>query len=59
MVHPTPTNTIGSFLAVVPVEVKYEGKTAHSGIAPWEGINALDAAVLAVSASVLCRAALD
>jgi len=49
MVHPTPTNTIGSFLAVVPVEVKYEGKTAHSGIAPWEGVNALDAAVLAVS----------
>lgn len=49
MVHPAPSSNIGSTLAVVPVVVKYEGHPAHSAAAPWEGINALDAAVLAYS----------
>jgi len=47
MLHPAPTSMIGSWLAVQPVNVKYKGQTAHAGAAPWEGINALDAAVLA------------
>lgn len=47
------------------LEVKFEGKSSHSGAAPWDGVNALDAAVTAyVNISVLrqqikptCRAA--
>ncbi|PWN45601.1 amidohydrolase [Ceraceosorus guamensis] len=55
MVHPTPANTVGSFLAVVPVRVDFSGKTAHAGMAPWEGVNALDAAVLAYNNISLLR----
>ncbi|KAJ9477917.1 Amidohydrolase [Pseudozyma hubeiensis] len=47
MVHPAPASGTGPMLAVQPVVVTYKGRTAHSGAAPWEGINALDAAVLA------------
>ncbi|CBQ72232.1 related to amidohydrolase [Sporisorium reilianum SRZ2] len=47
MVHPAPASGTGPMLAVQPVVVTYTGRTAHSGAAPWEGINALDAAVLA------------
>lgn len=47
MVHPAHMNGTGPMLAVQPVVVTYKGRTAHSGAAPWEGINALDAAVLA------------
>ena len=47
MVHPAYMSGTGSMLAVQPVVVTYKGRTAHSGAAPWEGINALDAAVLA------------
>ncbi|CDS82447.1 related to amidohydrolase [Sporisorium scitamineum] len=47
MVHPAPGSGTGPMLAVQPVVVTYTGQTAHSGAAPWEGINALDAAVLA------------
>lgn len=31
------------------VEVKYHGRAAHASAYPWEGLNALDAAVLAYS----------
>ncbi|SPO23535.1 related to amidohydrolase [Ustilago trichophora] len=47
MVHPAYMSGTGPMLAVQPVVVTYKGRTAHSGAAPWEGINALDAAVLA------------
>ncbi|KIS70845.1 uncharacterized protein UMAG_01992 [Mycosarcoma maydis] len=47
MVHPAPVSGTGPMLAVQPVVVTYKGRTAHSGAAPWEGVNALDAAVLA------------
>lgn len=47
MVHPAAKSGTGPMLAVQPVFVTYTGQTAHSGAAPWEGINALDAAVLA------------
>ncbi|SNX82839.1 related to amidohydrolase [Melanopsichium pennsylvanicum] len=47
MVHPASVSGTGPMLAVQPVIVTYKGRTAHSGASPWEGINALDAAVLA------------
>ncbi len=47
MIHPAAKSGTGPMLAVQPVVVTYRGRTAHSGAAPWEGINALDAAVLA------------
>jgi metal-dependent amidase/aminoacylase/carboxypeptidase family protein len=37
-------------LAIQTVNVEFFGKTAHAAGAPWDGINALDAANLAYSA---------
>lgn len=34
-------------LSIHSVVVRYHGKAAHAAAYPWEGINALDAAVLA------------
>lgn len=34
-------------LASLKFSVEYTGKTARAAMAPWEGVNALDAAVLA------------
>ncbi|XP_029900535.1 peptidase M20 domain-containing protein 2-like [Myripristis murdjan] len=34
-------------IAIVDVTVKYRGKASHASAYPWEGVNALDAAVLA------------
>ncbi|XP_071134822.1 peptidase M20 domain-containing protein 2-like [Mytilus edulis] len=47
MVHPFP-KTISNveMLAVDGVTIKYIGKAAHAAAYPWEGVNALDAAVL-------------
>nr|XP_019940775.1 PREDICTED: peptidase M20 domain-containing protein 2 [Paralichthys olivaceus] len=48
MAHPTQQDV--SFLPGVALEVvsvKYHGKPSHAGAYPWEGVNALDAAVLA------------
>lgn len=36
-------------LAYQHVNVKYQGKPAHASLCPWEGVNALDAAVAAYS----------
>ncbi|CAO1613573.1 unnamed protein product [Sympodiomycopsis kandeliae] len=47
MIHPAPSSTVGAMIAVVPIVVTYKGKGAHAGMAPWEGVNAQDAAVLA------------
>lgn len=46
MVHPAPAN-IAAFpsTALATLRVEYRGKESHSAAAPWEGINALDAAV--------------
>lgn len=33
------------FAKCFQIHVEYRGKEAHSGAAPWEGVNALDAAV--------------
>uniref|UniRef100_A0A6I8NQ92 Xaa-Arg dipeptidase n=1 Tax=Ornithorhynchus anatinus TaxID=9258 RepID=A0A6I8NQ92_ORNAN len=48
MAHPSQENA--AYLPDVAehdVTVKYHGKTSHAAAYPWEGVNALDAAVLA------------
>ncbi len=48
MVHPSPkTSIFNSFLAMSEIEVNYTGKASHAAAFPHEGINALDAAILA------------
>ncbi|KAF7800224.1 hypothetical protein EIP86_011471 [Pleurotus ostreatoroseus] len=51
MCHPAPgppvTASLSSCLAVQRVQAEYKGHTAHAALAPWEGQNALDAAVSA------------
>ncbi|KAL4072220.1 hypothetical protein V8B97DRAFT_1944099 [Scleroderma yunnanense] len=59
MCHPAPgpphSVCLGSSLAVVRLQVDYTGHTAHAGLSPWEGQNALDAAVLAYTSIGLLR----
>lgn len=59
MIHPAPLSTIGSMLAVVTLEVTYTGRTSHAGAAPFEGINAQDAAVLAYNNIAVLRQQLE
>lgn len=40
----------GSTLALMPVQFEFFGKLAHAASAPWEGINALDAAICTINA---------
>ncbi|KAF8529396.1 hypothetical protein JB92DRAFT_2861856 [Gautieria morchelliformis] len=51
MCHPGPGSDpmfdIPHCLAIQIIEIEFFGHTAHASAAPWEGINALDAAVLA------------
>ncbi len=48
MAHPTPYEiAMPKFLCISDFEVTFKGKAAHAAAFPWEGINALDAAVLA------------
>ena len=48
MVHPSPINMVRcEMLALVSLEVTFHGKAAHAAAFPWEGVNALDAAVMA------------
>ncbi|KAL7413817.1 hypothetical protein BDY24DRAFT_361909 [Mrakia frigida] len=57
MCHPGPGPSLdeenwGSIrpsLAIQTIHADYVGKAAHAAVAPWEGINALDAAMLAYS----------
>ncbi|KAL3882775.1 hypothetical protein ACJMK2_029082 [Sinanodonta woodiana] len=54
MAHPAPYNVEAiEFLAIKSVTVKFLGKAAHASAFPWEGVNALDAAVLCYQ-SVSC-----
>lgn len=46
MVHPAPFDNVARMLAVLPINVSFEGVPAHAGAVPWEGKNALDAGVL-------------
>ncbi|KAH8884208.1 hypothetical protein GQ53DRAFT_880711 [Thozetella sp. PMI_491] len=55
MVHPGPEETCAGFtgdaymptLANHKLRVRFVGRAAHAAMAPWDGVNALDAAVLA------------
>ncbi len=48
MVHPSPVNELKmAALACVDWKITYTGKAAHAAAFPWEGVNALDAAVMA------------
>ena len=55
MVHPTPYSAIRPLWNNrSQLEITYTGKAAHAAAFPWEGVNALDAAVMAyTSISVL------
>lgn len=47
MVHPADADLLSmQTLAIQELQVQYQGKAAHAAAAPWEGRNALDAAVL-------------
>ena len=48
MIHPSSfTCVYPHYLAVAHYTVTYTGKAAHAAAFPWEGVNALDAAILA------------
>ncbi len=48
MVHPAPyTSLMPPYLATTAFEATFTGKAAHAAAFPWEGVNALDAVVLA------------
>ena len=56
MVHPGPHDGLnGDFLSIIELEVTYKGKAAHAAAFPWEGINALDAAISAYTAVSMMR----
>lgn len=56
MVHPWPTDRLqATCLAVAHFDVTFTGKPAHASAAPWEGINAGDAMVIAQVALGLLR----
>lgn len=56
MIHPAGENRgAKEFLARVALEVTFTGKPAHAAAAPYEGVNALDAANLALVAIGLLR----
>ena len=56
MVHPFPDTFIRPFYnARRTLKISYEGKAAHAAAYPWEGINALDAAVMAYTSIGVLR----
>uniref|UniRef100_T1J257 Peptidase M20 domain-containing protein 2 n=1 Tax=Strigamia maritima TaxID=126957 RepID=T1J257_STRMM len=56
MVHPGPYDVLGPrLLAVERLQIQYLGKAAHASLAPWEGVNALDAAVICYSSIAFGR----
>ena len=60
MAHPAPATIIRPlFSAVKELRVEYKGQVADSASEPWEGKNALDAAVLAYNSIALLRQQLN
>ncbi|HWD51038.1 MAG TPA: M20 family metallopeptidase [Acidimicrobiales bacterium] len=56
MVHPWPDDRLqATCLAVAHFDVTFTGKAAHASAAPWEGVNAGDAMVIAEVALGLLR----
>lgn len=47
MAHPSQTTLAKpKYVSMTPLSIKYHGQTAHASSYPWEGVNALDAAVM-------------
>jgi len=56
MAHPKPFNCVyPTCLAMQDVRVLFHGVSSHASAFPWEGINALDAAVMAYNALSVLR----
>jgi amidohydrolase len=63
MLHPTggSVGLVGTSasrwlpIAVQSLAVEYHGRNAHAGVAPWEGVNALDAMIAAFNSIGLLR----
>lgn len=56
MVHPCPADVLKpSILSEQDVIVTYKGHAAHAAAFPWEGINALDAAIMAYNNTSVLR----
>ncbi|MET8535157.1 peptidase dimerization domain-containing protein [Streptomyces sp. NPDC005065] len=56
MVHAAPDDSVGaSSLAIGAWDITYRGKPSHAALAPWEGINALDAMTVVHTAVGLLR----
>ncbi|KAL2214566.1 amidohydrolase [Sarocladium strictum] len=61
MGHPGPTNggwnniILPRLMARSSVKVTFKGKSAHAGNAPWQGLNALDAAVASYTSISMLR----
>ena len=60
MLHPSPGNNAWpAIMALHELEVEFHGKNAHAAAFPWEGINALDAFVLAYNGIAALRQQLE
>ncbi|XP_055341901.1 peptidase M20 domain-containing protein 2-like [Paramacrobiotus metropolitanus] len=56
MVHPSPIDIVEvAILGITRLDVEFFGKAAHASCGPWEGINALDAAVAAYNNIAMLR----
>jgi amidohydrolase len=56
MVHPADADLLNmDAIAIQELRVRYEGRAAHAAAAPWEGRNALDAAVLGYTSIAALR----
>ncbi|MGY0021792.1 amidohydrolase [Streptomyces sp. cg35] len=56
MVHAAADDSVGaSSLAIGAWDITYRGRPAHAALAPWEGVNALDALTVAQTALGLLR----
>ena len=56
MVHPGPVDCLRpNVLAIQQMHVEYYGQSAHAAAYPWEGVNALDALVLAYNGIAALR----
>ncbi|KAL1414889.1 hypothetical protein MTO96_007146 [Rhipicephalus appendiculatus] len=56
MAHPCPSDMLKvDYSAAQQLKLHFKGKAAHAGATPWEGVNALDAAVAAYTNVSLLR----
>ncbi|NEB80139.1 M20 family metallopeptidase, partial [Streptomyces sp. SID14478] len=56
MVHAASDDSVGaSSLAIGAWDITYRGRPAHAALAPWDGVNALDALTVAQTALGLLR----